>query len=325
MQSTNAFVAWQEREDEDNWDIKLRYKDDAVWNISNTETFSQYPHINVMYTEHEVPRIYFIWTEINEPDINELRFRDYQYIPEKDNPDEIIYYTVNTGDSTPSYYCEHRDGYIRYHNYPIDFGQSQLRYRLDYLNPAYYYKTKTIAYHNTTGRFQQALTFDNIPVDSIEFPAGRPESVEIYIPKNTYQEDLQSVLRAIRIQGNFSALTTFNLTQFEIIDNTGQGTGSQSTSNTIATLAPIDNFPNPFRTVTSVRYTLPIASKVTLVIYNASGRLVKALVNESQSTGSYSVNWDGTDNQKKIVPAGVYFYRLDIDYSSQTKKVSIIR
>ena len=325
VKSTNAFVAWQELEDQNNWEIKLRYNTDDVQNISNTETPSQYPHINVMYTENEVPRIYFIWTETNAPDIYELRFRDYQYTPEKDDLDEIVYYIVNAGDSTQSYYCEHRDGYIRYPNFPIDFGQSQLRYRLDYLNPAYYYKTKAIVYQNTTGRFRQTLTFDNMPVDSIEFPAGRPETVEVYIPKSTYSQDLQSVLRANRTQGNFSALTTFGLTQFEIIDSTGAGTGPQSANNTTVTLTPIDNFPNPFRTHTSVRYSLPVASRVSLAIYNASGILVKTLIDQHQASGSYSVNWDGTDNQKKLVPAGVYFYRLDTDYSSQTKKVSIIR
>jgi hypothetical protein len=327
VQSTSAFVAWQELEPEppDNWEIKLRYNTDDVCNVSNTETPSQYPHINVMYSDEQAPHEYFIWTETNAPDIYELRFCDYQYTSGKDNLDEIVYYTVNAGDSTPSFYCQHRDGYIHYPNYSIDFGQPLLQYRLDYLNPAYYYKGKAIVYHNTAGRFKQTFSFDNILVDSIEFPQAIPETVEIYIPKSTYRQDLQSVLRANRSRGNFSALASFDLQQFEIIDSAGTGTGQQSIGYTTVTLTPINNFPNPFKTHTSVRYSLSIASRVSLAVYNASGRLIRTLINQPQASGIYSVNWDGTDNQKKLVPAGVYFYRLNTDYSSQTNKVSIIR
>ncbi|MCX8015168.1 MAG: hypothetical protein N2748_04035, partial [candidate division WOR-3 bacterium] len=55
------------------------------------------------------------------------------------------------------------------------------------------------------------------------------------------------------------------------------------------------NSPNPFKSLTAIRYSLPAQSKVSLVIYDVSGRLIKTLVNEHKAPGIYSIIWNGTD------------------------------
>jgi flagellar hook assembly protein FlgD len=51
--------------------------------------------------------------------------------------------------------------------------------------------------------------------------------------------------------------------------------------------------------------------QVQLRIYDVLGRLVKVLVDQEQSAGSYAISWDGTDLVGTRVASGVYFYSLD--------------
>jgi hypothetical protein len=68
--------------------------------------------------------------------------------------------------------------------------------------------------------------------------------------------------------------------------------------------------PNPFRTGTTVRYTLPQAADVVARVYSASGRLVTTLQSGRQRAGYYSLAWNGTDANRGRVGRGVYYLRL---------------
>ncbi|MBN2088948.1 T9SS type A sorting domain-containing protein [candidate division KSB1 bacterium] len=89
------------------------------------------------------------------------------------------------------------------------------------------------------------------------------------------------------------------------------------------------NFPNPFNPQTTLRYSLSEASRVTLVIYNLNGAAIKTLIQEPRPAGTHSVNWDGTDEQNKIVPAGIYFCQLQAIGTtlkfSRTRKLNLIK
>ncbi len=69
-------------------------------------------------------------------------------------------------------------------------------------------------------------------------------------------------------------------------------------------------YPNPFNPSTTLSYYLPEVVDVTLAIYDIRGRLVTALVQRTESTGIKSVQWDGTDQNGRLVTAGVYLCRL---------------
>jgi hypothetical protein len=66
------------------------------------------------------------------------------------------------------------------------------------------------------------------------------------------------------------------------------------------------NYPNPFNPTTSIRYALPVDSKVTLRIYNILGQEVATLENGIESSGYRSIQWNATN-----YASGVYFYRLE--------------
>ncbi len=68
------------------------------------------------------------------------------------------------------------------------------------------------------------------------------------------------------------------------------------------------NFPNPFNPATTIKFALPAAEKVDLIVFDILGRVVKNLLSGSfYEAGYHSVIWDGTNNQRVLVASGIYF------------------
>ena len=70
----------------------------------------------------------------------------------------------------------------------------------------------------------------------------------------------------------------------------------------------IFNYPNPFNVSTKIMYTLPEASKVTLVVTDMFGNTLRTLVNESKEAGTYTVQVSGAELN---LTSGVYLYRIE--------------
>jgi hypothetical protein len=86
------------------------------------------------------------------------------------------------------------------------------------------------------------------------------------------------------------------------------------------------NYPNPFNPVTTIRYSVAERAHVKLAIYDASGRLVRVLVEGVQDPMvTASAIWDGTNSRGEPVASGVYFYRLDIGAFGDTRKMVLLR
>jgi hypothetical protein len=88
------------------------------------------------------------------------------------------------------------------------------------------------------------------------------------------------------------------------------------------------NYPNPFNPVTHITYVIPdgaAASRVTLSIFDVSGRPVRQLVDGLQGPGGYTVSWNGRDEHGGEVSSGVYFYRLRWGSESLTKRMVLLK
>ncbi len=85
------------------------------------------------------------------------------------------------------------------------------------------------------------------------------------------------------------------------------------------------NYPNPFNPVTRIDYNLPVASNVTLKVYNILGQEVKLLVNSREKPGHKTVYWDGKNNTDSPVATGLYFYRLTAGDFTETKKMLLLK
>ncbi len=77
------------------------------------------------------------------------------------------------------------------------------------------------------------------------------------------------------------------------------------------TFALYQNYPNPFNPGTQILYRVPFGASVTLTVFDILGREIRTLVNGNQDAGVYIRRWDGTNNDGRLVAAGVYLYRLE--------------
>ena len=80
------------------------------------------------------------------------------------------------------------------------------------------------------------------------------------------------------------------------------------------------NYPNPFNPSTTIRYTVPSKTHVVLSVFNTLGQQVATVVDEVEEPGEHIVRFDGSG-----LASGVYFYRLKVGESVQTKSCALVR
>jgi hypothetical protein len=80
------------------------------------------------------------------------------------------------------------------------------------------------------------------------------------------------------------------------------------------------NYPNPFNPATTISFSLPSKSFVSLKVFDMIGKEVATIVSEEMSAGSYSRRWNAAS-----LPSGIYFYRLQAGSFTETKKLVLLR
>ena len=85
------------------------------------------------------------------------------------------------------------------------------------------------------------------------------------------------------------------------------------------------NFPNPFNPSTTIQFALPDKQHVTLTVYSVQGRRIATLINESKEAGPHEVKWSGRDDDGRLMPSGVYFYRLEAGAINETRHMVLIK
>lgn len=101
-----------------------------------------------------------------------------------------------------------------------------------------------------------------------------------------------------------TTLTGINLTSSEIPDN----------------FSLSQNYPNPFNPQTNFEFRIADFGFVKLTIFDVLGKEVQSLINQQLSPGTYSVDFDGSN-----LPSGIYYYRLEANSYTETKKMVLIK
>ncbi len=78
------------------------------------------------------------------------------------------------------------------------------------------------------------------------------------------------------------------------------------------------NYPNPFNPATMIRYGLPAGTNVRLTIHTIIGNPIEVLFDEWQDAGVYEYNFAIDD-----LPPGIYFYRLETQFGSLTRRMTV--
>ncbi|MDQ3019671.1 MAG: T9SS type A sorting domain-containing protein [Bacteroidota bacterium] len=80
------------------------------------------------------------------------------------------------------------------------------------------------------------------------------------------------------------------------------------------------NYPNPFNPTTKIKFDISKSSFVKLIIFDVLGKEIKNILNEQLNTRQYEVSFDASE-----YPSGIYFYKLETENFSQTKRMLIIK
>jgi len=125
-----------------------------------------------------------------------------------------------------------------------------------------------------------------------------------------------------------------NFTFFDLVEVEKVGEAVNSPNETLEIIPEVfelyQNHPNPFNPVTTISYNLPVNVKNAIIeIFNIKGEKIKTLnasPNPNLSGGTNSVFWDGIDNHRNEVSAGVYLYRIKSgNFVSKTKKMLMLK
>ncbi len=83
------------------------------------------------------------------------------------------------------------------------------------------------------------------------------------------------------------------------------------------------NTPNPFNPSTLISYELKSPSSVKLTVFTMTGQLVAKLIDEQQTAGNYTVEFNAMNYPE--LSTGIYFYKLETQYSQDIKKMILAK
>jgi len=332
VKSTNFATVWQESIAGNNWDIWVKFEDEPssrpLIQTLNPSLFPQiYGYWDYDLTQPIIVRYFIlntIWTEelrTSPSPLYEVRFN--RYLRPNYDTDVPKFYSVEGGGENPSPYCEKRDGYIQYGQYSIDYDEENLVYRLKYLDPRYYYLMRAVVYRRGQNNWIEDFYSDTALIATLTVEPNHPETLWFILPRESY-ENCEAVLEIEKVVGSFASLA--DLTLFQLDDILREFGGGQSARNFLNRRPSLEKpSPNPFQRRTTIRYQIPDKGKVSITIYDASGRMVKELLNEDKEAGSYAIFWDGKDDKGNSLPPGIYFYRLKSNRFTDTKRAILVR
>lgn len=139
-----------------------------------------------------------------------------------------------------------------------------------------------------------------------------------------YGESTELVNQIIELSLRFQILTPYTAFYVDPTTNIDKDKDNEVPG----TFALEQNYPNPFNPETVISYSLSQEQSmyhVVIKIYDILGRLVKVLVDENKTPGSYSVSWNGMDLLNKPASSGIYFYSLQTEGFSQIRKMILLR
>ena len=136
-----------------------------------------------------------------------------------------------------------------------------------------------------------------------------------FIDENPYQTLSYYRLEALALDGTSEYYGPVQITQ-------SSGVEDQQMPNEFALE---QNYPNPFNPNTTIEYTLPEPTSLSIVIFDLQGKIVKTLVDGMQTAGRHSAIWDATNQFGEPVPSGLYIYRMQASQFTKMNRMTLLK
>ncbi len=178
----------------------------------------------------------------------------------------------------------------------------------------------TLQAQNSTGPVETSSAFDLQTVPQNEYvsrfwAAQKIRALQDEIDR--FGENQELVDAIVSLSTKYSVLSKY--TAFLVVEPASDilvSVDNKSDSPAPKGFSLLQNYPNPFNPETTIKYSIGAGTcsscAVQLEIYNLLGELVRVLVDEVKQPGEYAVVWNGRDDQGKVVPSGIYIYKLKI-------------
>ena len=161
-----------------------------------------------------------------------------------------------------------------------------------------------------------------------DFVSGRIWTLEYSGPGNAINQELFDTSLQIASFGIDSSgelyFCAFDGKIYHFVTNT---TGIKKNEiNKIHEYFLAQNYPNPFNPETKISYQIKLKMQVKIDILDLQGKLIRNLVNQAQTAGTYTATWDGKNKNGFNQPSGIYFYQMFLDgKNSETKRMLLLR
>jgi hypothetical protein len=114
---------------------------------------------------------------------------------------------------------------------------------------------------------------------------------------------------------------TYRLKQIDYDGTFAYSQEVEADLSTIKSFSLEQNYPNPFNPATTIKFSLPAQSTVTLKVFNVLGENVVTLLNNvTKEAGAYSINFDASN-----LPSGIYMYSIQAGNNIQNKKMLLMK
>ncbi len=324
---------------ERNWGFTV---DDIVVEPDNTVLFSSHgmyfrpdggfpiPHSEVFLYDHNTWKITYV---------NEFADLDFHLAVDTANPD-TVWYALGGGPGMgyfvkPDYRKETDERFSGSSGHAMGIDKKSFVWYGNY-SSIYIFDRKSVIHlpADSTGIFGNicAIAFDKNDVkwfgssmgitrhDGYEWKTYAPDGWYYhYDPSfSGYTDQVYSLV--FDADGVLWVGTNKGLYRFEETPTAAQDAAPEPVSVDITGISP-----NPFNPSTTISFTLPVADRAVLTVYDITGQKVRTLVSEHMSAGTHSVVWDGKDTRGVPVSSGVYLSRLESAKVSCTAKMLLMK
>jgi hypothetical protein len=113
--------------------------------------------------------------------------------------------------------------------------------------------------------------------------------------------------------------------RFGSVWKTDLATGVKGHNHNLSNYRLYQNYPNPFSSVTTIKYFLPQSTELKVTVYNIKGNTIRILYEGHLNAGSYSIQWDGLNDKGQAVGSGIYFYQIKTPDFQDTRSMILRR